>query len=174
MRPSAGNGSLETKREDRAEKYISKINAVSGAGGDSTTFHVASVLVNGFDLPREVAIPIIKRWNETNAINEKWTQRLLIRKIDEAIKKGPGSKPRGWLIDSDDRWEPTPGQRYGKREFGSLVVIRAKVETKPEPATLETIDIPKSDDSNIIDHAIRIFRAKVEDRTNIRGPHRKG
>ncbi|HEY2838254.1 MAG TPA: bifunctional DNA primase/polymerase [Pirellulales bacterium] len=52
--------------KDRARKYIAKIpGAVQHQCGSDATFHVACVLVLGFDLGRSDALELIREWNVT-------------------------------------------------------------------------------------------------------------
>jgi hypothetical protein len=63
---SATTGSprpANAKDIERARQYIAKIpGAVSGQGGHPTTFHVACVLVLGFNLNRKQAIEVLVEW----------------------------------------------------------------------------------------------------------------
>jgi hypothetical protein len=113
-----------------AKKHVSKIKAVSGQGGHNSTFHVASALVNGFDLPAEEAFIILRAWNETNAIGEKWTDDELLHELKCAIDKiGTDPRyPRGYLIrdgrtfdDPDLLASKMPGKKTGGRVKSSRV-----------------------------------------------------
>lgn len=91
-----GKPTTETERVKRARAYISKIGpAISGQGGDQTTFKVASVLVRDFDLDDERAMPLFLEWNATCL--PPW--------------------------DEDELWTKLSNARaYGKADFGNKVV----------------------------------------------------
>lgn len=92
---AAGKPTTETERVKRARAYVAKIGpAISGQGGDQTTFKVASVLVRDFDLDDERAMPLFLEWNST--CSPPW--------------------------DEDELWTKLSNARaYGKSEFGSKV-----------------------------------------------------
>ena len=49
---------------ERARRYVQKCDAaISGQGGHDQTFHVACVLVHGFDLPEGDALTVLQEWN---------------------------------------------------------------------------------------------------------------
>ena len=71
---------------DQAKAYIATIEgASSGAGGHNATFRVASILVEGFALYKEEALPLLAEWNAS--CNPPWSQHELEHKIDDAIEK---------------------------------------------------------------------------------------
>lgn len=79
---------------ERARRYISKIpGAIAGQGGHATTFHVACVLVLGFGLSVDTAIPILAEWNET--CHPSWSERELIHKLQNADNQ---SGERGYML----------------------------------------------------------------------------
>jgi hypothetical protein len=83
---------------ERARKYVGKIPpAIAGSGGDKTTFHVACVLVLGFDLSEHDAMSVLADFNQR--CKPPWTDRDLQRKIASAMEQ-PGE--RGYLL-SDTR-----------------------------------------------------------------------
>jgi putative DNA primase/helicase len=89
-----------TKIQDRARAYLSKIDpAVSGQGGHNQTFRAACVLVLGFGLAVEDAMPLLEEWNE--ACQPPWSEPELLHKLKDADKK---DDERGYLLgaDSDD------------------------------------------------------------------------
>jgi P4 family phage/plasmid primase-like protien len=95
-------------RRKEAARYVGKIQAVEGAGGDGQTFRVASALVNGFALDSGEAWPILSEWNKTNAI-PSWQPADLERKLTAAAEKA-GTDPRypvGHLI-TDGRMYDDP------------------------------------------------------------------
>jgi hypothetical protein len=84
---------------DRAAKYLAKVPpAVSGQGGHNRTFHAAGVLVHGFGLSVEDALPLMLEWNA--ACDPPWTEAEIERKLREAAK-APCNRPVGWLRDEE-------------------------------------------------------------------------
>ena len=77
--------SLDFVRE-RARRYIATIHSVSGSGtGDKNLFRAACVLIQRFELPREVAFCELDAWNHTNA-EPPWPTKRLLYKLDQAEK----------------------------------------------------------------------------------------
>ncbi len=92
---AAGSSVLE-----RARAYLSNCDAaVSGQGGHSTTYRVASALVNGFNLSVDDAFSLLA--NDYNPRCEPpWSVKELRHKLEDAVKAGPPSgKAPGWLLD---------------------------------------------------------------------------
>lgn len=78
---------------DRARKYLAKIpGAVSGQRGHDRTFHAACVLVLGFELSKDDALPLMHEWNVTCV--PPWSTPELEHKVDDAIKE---DGTRGYL-----------------------------------------------------------------------------
>jgi putative DNA primase/helicase len=97
------NGKPQSDAAERARKYIAKIpGAVSGQGGHNQTFHVACVLVLGFDLDRDTALELVHEWNQT--CEPPWSDDELEHKIDSAFEQ-PGE--RGYLLKEPWQYEPT-------------------------------------------------------------------
>ncbi len=83
-RPLASGGASAF---DRARKYLATVpGAVSGSGGSAHTFMVAQRLVRGFSLPATDALALMQEWNQT--CSPAWSERDLVRKIDQAEKLG--------------------------------------------------------------------------------------
>lgn len=99
---------------ERAGKYIAAIRAVSGQGGHRETFKVASILRHGFALPTEEAFDIMLKWNESNAI-PPWTDHALRHKLESA-DGSTSSSPYGYLLNEDERPEPSLAPRRAPRE----------------------------------------------------------
>lgn len=91
------DGTAYVRREatdDQVRAYLAALPpAVSGEGGHSRTFATACVLVLGFNLRPEQAMPFFEEWNRT--CQPPWSERELERKLAEADEK-PGD--RGYLI----------------------------------------------------------------------------
>ena len=96
-RPHHGDGA-----HDRALAYVAKIpRAVSGAGGHDQTFHVACVLVLGFDLSEDDAMGILREYNQR--CEPPWSEAELAHKIRSAAEQ-PGE--RGYLKDArSEAWK---------------------------------------------------------------------
>lgn len=80
----------------RARKYIARIEAISGADGDETTYDAALALVHGFQLDPEVALDLLTEWNLANTGGERWSESELRHKIDCAARYEPDEP--GWLL----------------------------------------------------------------------------
>ena len=81
----------------RAKMYISKIPpAVSGSDGHGATFHVAMILVEGFDLSMEDALEAFQEWN--NRCVPPWSEKELVHKLKSATSKATN---RGHLLNQD-------------------------------------------------------------------------
>ena len=89
--------------DERARRWVAKMPAaVSGQNGHAATFHVACVLVQGFGLAVQEALPILSEYNAR--CMPPWNERELLHKLDGA-EKAPGLKrqdghvlPRGCLV----------------------------------------------------------------------------
>lgn len=81
---------------ERARRYVQKCDpAVSGQAGHNQTFHVACVLVHGFDLADADALTVLREWNGSCA--PPWSEAELIHKIKTA-RSASHSLPRGHLL----------------------------------------------------------------------------
>lgn len=75
------------ERLRRARAYVGRYpHAVEGQGGDKKTYVLACSLVNGFCLPPEAALSVLREWNKTCA--PPWSEGELIQKIENALKYG--------------------------------------------------------------------------------------
>lgn len=134
---------------ERAQAYASKMFAVSGEGGHNSTFSLAMKLVHGFCLDDGQTLEILKAWNETNTVGEKWDRKQLEHKLKSA-KETPPKEPRGWLLGKMVKRLTKPAQRrqvvvsstdppanappfvpMGKR--GTADSVLRKVTADPEP-----------------------------------------
>ena len=81
---------------ERARRYIAKCPpAISGKGGHDATFHVAAVLVHGFDLSEGDALMVIQGWN--SFCLPPWSEADLIHKIKSA-RAATHASHRGHLL----------------------------------------------------------------------------
>ena len=84
---------------DRARSYLARMEeAISGQGGHSTTFKAACVLVHGFALSVEEALPLMLEYNERCV--PPWTEKELRHKLTDAAKVTNHQHPRGHLLGS--------------------------------------------------------------------------
>lgn len=80
--------SSSTNSVQRARNYLAKIPpAISGQGGSKITFHAACVLVKGFALSIDDALPLLSEWNLR--CEPPWTDSDLRHKLNDA-EKAPG------------------------------------------------------------------------------------
>lgn len=71
--------------EERARRYMEKMPpAVEGCNGDDATYSAAKALVVSFDLPQDVALPILADWNLR--CDPPWKDDELRRKLNQAEK----------------------------------------------------------------------------------------
>lgn len=96
---------------ERARKYLLKIPpAISGQRGHDQTFHAACVLILGFGLSEQEALPILAEWNV--GCQPPWSERELSRKLSEAAKQ---IGERCYLRNAKpDRWEAITVPSYAK------------------------------------------------------------
>lgn len=81
---------------ERARRYISRCPpAISGQHGHDQTFHVACLLVHGFDLSDADALTLLHEWNASCA--PPWSEAELVHKIKSAATASH-EKPRGHLL----------------------------------------------------------------------------
>jgi hypothetical protein len=87
-----GSGCSQAYRFNRAEiqrrakAYLDKIpGAISGNDGHKDTFKVACILVLGFDLSVDEALPLMQVWNEK--CQPPWDEKDLLHKLKDADKK---------------------------------------------------------------------------------------
>ena len=86
---------------ERARRYVAKMpEAISGQHGHSTTFSVACVLVQGFDLNMGDARMLLEEYNAT--LTEPFSQGQLEHKLQDAVAK-ESIKGRGYLLNSSDK-----------------------------------------------------------------------
>jgi hypothetical protein len=83
---------------ERVRAYLDKVPAsVAGNGGDDQLFRAASILVNGFGLSPEEALPFLREYNAR--AEPPWLENRLAYKLAEALEEGPPpGKPCGYLL----------------------------------------------------------------------------
>jgi len=106
---------------DRARKYVKRITAVSGQDGHGRTFATACALVKGFGLERDIALQLLREWNETNAL-PKWSEKELEHKIDGACKaEGEINYLR---LASPSKWDAIVLPNYSENKKSDVIVTR--------------------------------------------------
>jgi hypothetical protein len=115
---------------ERARLYLAKVEAPRRAKSDpqdshALVFTVAQALVNGFELPSDVACQLLREYCHRS--DSPWSEQELQHKLRQA--EGVCSlKPRGWLlaggavgpvgeVGDSARWHPAPGQSIEKPAF---------------------------------------------------------
>jgi len=85
---------------ERASAYLARMPvAESGHGGDCATYAAAQVLVRGFSLSQEEALPLLQHWNQ--GCRPPWSEADLRRKLRSAATSH-GREP-GYLLKDDRR-----------------------------------------------------------------------
>lgn len=80
---------------DRAAQDLEKLPpSIQGSGGSAALFEAACVLIRGFGLSPEDALPILARWNETHC-QPKWGEHELRYKLRSALQS---TRPMGYLL----------------------------------------------------------------------------
>jgi hypothetical protein len=107
---------------DRARRYVDRMPpAINGSGGHNATFHVACVLVQGFGLSPDQALPLMREFNKRCA--PEWTENELWHKLKGA-DRAENQRGRGFLA-AGAEWKPSKDWKATHR-----------IET-PKPASLE-------------------------------------
>jgi len=126
---------------DRARAYVAKADpAISGQHGSDQTMDVACVLILGFDLAIEDALPILQEWNDRN--DEKWTEHELLHKLKGADERGGD---RGYLLTE------SASLQFPPREITTLDTSLNSFEPMEHVVQSEVIVLPSCDDSPLVD-----------------------
>ena len=81
---------------ERARRYITRCPvAFSGQGGHNATFHVASVLWNGFGLTEVDTLTLLREWN--SGCQPPWSEAELVHKVN-SVAAARHSDGRGYLL----------------------------------------------------------------------------
>ena len=77
--------STEDFRTKKAEEMLASHGpAISGANGHTHTFKAALALVDGFNLPEDLAFSLLLQWNTT--CSPPWSESELRRKLQQAMR----------------------------------------------------------------------------------------
>ena len=99
----------------RAKAYLSKVPpAVSGKDGHGATFHVAMILVEGFDLSMEDALEAFREWNSRCV--PPWSENELVHKLKSATSKATN---RGHLLNQDKQQHSSQSTHEDAESSGS-------------------------------------------------------
>ena len=102
----AGCGPQNMTKIEQARAYIKKAPlAISGQGGDNTTFKVACRLVQGFALSGDEALELMDEYNDR--LDERWMRHQLKHKVECAMNS-PSHYPLGYALDPSAPYKPTP------------------------------------------------------------------
>jgi replicative DNA helicase len=147
---------------ERASKYVAKMpEAVSGDAGHNKTYHVACVLMKGFELTTGQAMPLMLEYNQR--CEPQWSEHDLARKLDEAAKTSGSS---GYLRNAKpERWEKIDVPAYQEPPQ------KKQRQTKPETsqptrkrlrdAVEQSIEHSASGKKNLIDLGIPELNAAI-------------
>ncbi len=143
---------------ERARKYVDKMPAaVSGENGSGRTFHVACVLVKGFELPTSQAMEILKEYS--TKCDPPWSEHELHHKIDSAVKQ-PGAS--GYLRNAkQERWNQIQVPSYQQPTNGHKSPPKQDKPQRSKPnrkllktAVAESIEHSASGKKNLINLGI--------------------
>jgi len=96
MRYQSKNSKSVPDVRERACSYVAAMPAaVSGQGGHNQTFAVACVLVQGFGLSAEEALPILREYNQR--CQPPWSEKDLLHKLEGAEQAQPPPQGRGCM-----------------------------------------------------------------------------
>jgi len=127
--------------QERARKYVAKMPAaVSGAGGHDATFHVACVLLQGFDLPRGEARSVLDEYNAR--CEPPWSDRELEHKLNQADKMAglvtrDGTLPRGCMAADSERDDGPAEPRLPSKAPSAPVPMALPKKPEFDAATLK-------------------------------------
>jgi hypothetical protein len=103
--------------EERARAYVFAPgfpDSIAGQRGHDRLYHVACILIDGFGLSRDEAMPIFHDWN-TEKARPPETERQIAHKLDDAIKNHPTptrhllkGEQRGQAHRDNDHTQPEP------------------------------------------------------------------
>jgi hypothetical protein len=119
---------------ERASAYLANMPvSVSGQGGHVAAFAAALVLVKGFDLSEEKALPLLAEWNA--ACRPPWTESELRHKLRSAAAS---QKPEGYLLGESD----APARERNLPDFENEAETKARQRKAwPDFRTLNAAEI---------------------------------
>lgn len=122
---------------DRAAAYLEQMPpAIAGSGGHSAAFNAAAVLIRGFALPEEEALPLLLAWNQTHC-QPPWREGDLRHKLRSAATS---SRPLGYLLNEAETFGPSFGAQALSDEEDKARQRKTWPRFKaPSPPELETL-----------------------------------
>lgn len=131
---------------ERARSYVLKCDrAVSGQGGHDRTFHVACVLVQGFDLADADALAVLREWNA--GCSPPWSEGELNHKVRSA-RTAAHDRPRGYLLGASGQQRMTGGDGA---QAGAQAFMRP-AKPKFRPMVLKRIAGKVAGIANVVDY----------------------
>lgn len=121
---------------ERARAYLACLPvSVQGQGGHNAAFRAACVLVHGFALGEQEALPLLLEWN-TQCL-PPWTEAELRHKLRSAAQN-PGDKPQGHLLEekSFSSYSYSSSRNSGRQTQKAASGTQA---LRPEPLTHDDI-----------------------------------
>jgi hypothetical protein len=101
QRPTAATGKTTPDVIARARAYLDKVDpGISGQGGSIPCFRAACILLEGFALTKEEALPLMREYSAK--CSPPWSEKELLHKLEDAEKKAVN---RGYLL--NERPAPT-------------------------------------------------------------------
>ena len=124
---------------ERARRYVQKIApAVSGQGGHSQTYWVASALTNGFNLSEEDAMTVLLEYNAS--CQPPWNEKELRHKLRQSITSSH-DRPRGWLLQDGTYLEPRRFTKTQVTQSGKFKVDLGGVAAVPTAQQFTTREL---------------------------------
>ena len=132
---------------ERIRNYVDKMPvAVSGQGGSNACLSVACVLVWGWGLSPQEAMPFLQEYSQR--CSPPWTEKELQHKLRSAEKK-PSDKGRGYLLQGKDGRDGTKGAAFKPRQMRPVreFVREEWAKINPQAVADFTAGIPELDEA---------------------------
>lgn len=118
-------------------------SAVSGQDGHGKTFHLACVVLNGFDLSYTEAMSILQEYNQR--CDPPWKQKELEHKLDSAAEKGQ-YEARGYKLINQDEYESSvieiPKEDYSRYSPNIDDLVSSLVSQKSSAFPEKLLNVP--------------------------------
>ncbi|HEY1048780.1 MAG TPA: hypothetical protein VGE39_03455, partial [Prosthecobacter sp.] len=150
---SSPSSSSSPAAPERARAYLACLPvSVQGQGGHNAAFRAACVLVHGFALSEQEALPLLLEWN-TRCL-PPWTEAELRHKLRSATQT-PGDKPHGHLLEKESFSSYSSSRKSG-------VSPTKPPAPKPKPEARATFEPLSHDDIRAIAALRGIFPDAVD------------
>jgi hypothetical protein len=146
----------------RARRYIAKSPpAISGQGGHNATFHIAALLVHGFGLGDDAALPLLREFNQRCL--PPWSEPDLVHKIKSAAS-AVHLLPRGHLLGEASSSCPGPLRPPAaavlrpkpKFQKAALTRVAKQAASITDPvhflAERSPVDVARQDSASVLRH----------------------